>query len=238
MAGHIHTKGSSGHRSPKTLWTYGAVAAVAVAFAAVAAAQPPQRSQEQRGPAERAGERLDERVQTIDHSIEGYISEDALQLQYIRELRIEGFGPVEARGGVFYNEQRDLIGVADMLIDIGDQARQRRIEVNVGTRLYGAFLNTENEDTFAVGFGGEAEWFMTRDQRISLKLAAFYGPDILTFGIADNIEDVSIRLQMHAREGTDIFVGYRTLEIETINEAIAETREIDDHLHIGFRRSF
>lgn len=229
---------SGWHRNCSRRLRLGVAAAGLAALATAAVAQPPQRPADQRGPAERAGERLDERVQTIDHAIEGYISEDALQLQYIRELRIEGFGPVEARGGVFYNEQRDLVGIGDMLVDIGDQARQRRIEVSVGTRMYGAFLNAENEDTFAFGFGGEAEWFMSRDQRISLKLTLFYAPDILTFGIADNVEDTSLRLQLRAREGTDIFVGYRRLAIETINETLAESRELDDHIHIGFRHSF
>ena len=70
--------------------------------------------------------------------------------------------------------------------------------------VYGAFLNTENEDTFAVALGGEAQYFFTQDQRMSVRLGAFYGPDILTFGIADRIEDVSLRFQMRVREGTDI----------------------------------
>lgn len=205
------------------------LALAAFAAAGIAAAQPPQR-----GPAERAAERVDERVRTVDHSVEAYVSDDALQVQYIRELRIEDFGPVEARVGLFYNEQRDLIGIADALVDIGDQARQRRIEVNVGMRLYGAFLNAENEDTFAAGLGGEAQLFLLRDQRMSIKVSAFYGPDILTFGIADNVEDLGARFQMRVRDGTDVFVGWRSLEIDTI----LGTREVDDNLHVGFRRSF
>jgi hypothetical protein len=206
-----------------------ALAIVAAAIAGVAAAQPPQR-----GPAERAAQRVDERVRTVDHSVEAYVSDDALQVQYIRELRIDEFGPVEARVGVFYNEQRDLIGIADALVDIGDQARQRRIDVNVGMRFYGAFLNQENEDTFAAGLGGEAQFFLTRDDRMSIKVTAFYGPDILTFGIADNIEDIGARFQMRVRDGTDVFIGYRSLEIDTI----LGKREVDDNLHLGFRRSF
>jgi hypothetical protein len=217
MDGQLKTLGtvSAGRRR------HGLVAVVSTCLlASAAAAQPPAR-----GPAERAGERLDERVETVDHAIEAYVSEDALQLQYIRELRIEGFGPVEARAGVFYNEQRDLLGMVDMLVDLGDQANRRRIEVSVGSRLYGAFLNTENEDTFSVGFGGEAQLFLSRDQRMSVKVAAFYGPDILTFGVADNIQDVSARFQMRVRDGTEI-------------ETFTATREIDDNLHVGFRRNF
>ena len=106
--------------------------------------------------------------------------------------------------------------------------------MNVGTRLYGAFLNEENEDTFAVGFGGEAEFFFTRSQRTSIQLTAFYAPDILTFGIANNVQDMSIRLRTQIRDRTDIFVGYRSFEIQT---SLGD-REVDDDAHIGFRRSF
>jgi hypothetical protein len=175
-----------------------------------------------------------QRVRTLDHAVEGYVSNEALQVQYVRDLGVEGLGPVEARVGAFYNEQRDLIGVGDLLAYLGDQAERRLIDVSVGARVYAAFLNTENEDTLGVGFGGEAEWFFTRDRRTSLKASAFYTPDILTFGIADNVTDWSVRLMTRIREHTDIFVGYRSLEFETR----VGDREVDDHLHVGFRRVF
>jgi hypothetical protein len=211
-----------------------AVAAVAAAVTGPAAAQRRGQGDQQRNGAERAAARIDERVDTVDHSVEAYVSDDALQVQYIRELQIEGFGPVEARAGVFYNEQRDLIGIGEALAYIGDQADRRQIEVSVGTRMYAAFLNTENEDTFSMGLGGEAAYFFGRQARTSIKLSLFYAPDILSFGIADDITDASIRLQTRIREGTDIFVGYRSLEIST---SLGD-REVDDNLHIGFRRSF
>jgi hypothetical protein len=208
------------------VWQLAVLALIAGAAMPVPAQQP--------GPVERAAERVDERVDAVVRYIEAYVSDDSLQAQYVQELRIENFGPVEVGGGFFYNETRDLIAVVDGLLYIGDQADRRQIEVNVGTRLYGAFLNEENEDTFAVGFGGEAEFFFTRDQRSSLQLAAFYAPDILTFGIANNVQDVSLRLQTRIREGTQIFIGYRALEIETT----LGDREVDDNAHIGFRRNF
>ena len=207
--------------------------ALSTALIAMAAMPGPAPAQ-QPGSVEGAAERVDDRVDAVDRYIEAYVSDDSLQAQYVQELRIEGFGPVEARGGFFYNETRDLIAVVDGLLDIGDQAARRRIEVKVGTRLYGAFLNAENEDTFAVGFGGEAAFFFTYDQRSSIQLTAFYAPDILTFGIANNVQDVSLRLQTRIREATDIYIGYRSLEIQTT----LGDREVDDNLHIGFRRNF
>ncbi len=207
--------------------------AASTALIAVAATPAPAPAQ-QPGPIVEGAERVDERVDALDRYIEAYVSDDSIQVQYVQQVNVEGVGPIEARGGFFYNESRDLIGVVDGLLYIGDQADRRQVEVSVGTRLYGAFLNAENEDTFAVGFGGEAAFYFTADQRTAVQLTAFYAPDILTFGIANNIQDVDLRLQTRIREATDIYIGYRTLEIQTT----LGDREVDDNLHIGFRRNF
>jgi hypothetical protein len=177
--------------------------------------------------------RAGERVRTIDHAIEFYISDDAMQAQYVRTLDLAEVGPTEVRGGFFYNEDRDLIAVADLLTSIGDDVDVRRLEVKVGTRVYGAFLAPEDEDVFGVGLGGEAEYFFNRSRTTSIKLSLFYSPDIATFGHADNIQDASVRLMTRLRGGTDIFVGVRAFEID-----LPIDREVDDNLHVGFRRSF
>jgi hypothetical protein len=170
---------------------------------------------------------------TLDHAIEVYISDDALQAQYIRTLDLGEVGPTEARAGFFYNEDRDLIVTGDLLAPIGDLAEDRVIEVRAGTRIYGGFLATEDEDVFGVGLGGEAELFLGRGRSTSVTLGLFYAPDIVTFGQADNVKDASLRLKTELRDGTDLFVGFRVFEID-----MPEDREVDDNMHVGFRRSF
>jgi hypothetical protein len=174
-----------------------------------------------------------DRVRTTDHAVEFYISNDALQALYVRDVDFRELGPTEVRGGFFYNEDRDLIGIADLLLLVGDEVDVRRLDVRVGTRLYGAFLAPEDEDVFGVGLGGEAEYFFNRARTVSVKLGLFYSPDIATFGDADNVKDVSLRLMTRLRDGTDVFVGFRNLEID-----LPVDREVDDHVHVGFRRSF
>ena len=66
-----------------------------------------------------------------------------------------------------------------------------------------------------------------------MTLGLFYGPDIATFGTADHVMDVSLRLMTRLRNGTDVFVGYRSLEF-----GVDPTRDVDDNLHLGFRRTF
>lgn len=173
------------------------------------------------------------RVTTIDHAVEFYISNDALEAQYVRMLDLGELGPTQARGGFLYNEDRDLVAVADLLVDVGDEIDARGLELRVGTRVYGAFLAPEDQDVFSIGLGGEAQYFLGSRRNASVTLGLFYGPDIVTFGTADHAMDVSLRLMTRMRNGTDVFVGYRTLEF-----GVDPQRDVDDNLHLGFRRSF
>ena len=179
------------------------------------------------------GRRIADRVTTIDHAVEFYISDDALQAQYVRMLDLGEVGPTEVRGGFFYNEDGDLIAMGDLLAFIGDDIGVRSLEVRVGTRVYGAFLAPEDEDTFGIGLGGEAQYFFNAARTASVTLAAYYSPDIATFGDADNVKDASLRFMTRLRNGTDVFVGFRMFEID-----MPVDREVDDNLHLGFRRSF
>jgi len=173
-------------------------------------------------------------VTTIDHAIEFYISDDALQAQYARTVDLGELGPTDIRAGFFYNEDRDLIGIGDLLAYVGDDVNVRNLELRVGTRVYAAFLAPEDQDVFGVGLGGEAQYYFTAARKASVTLAAFYAPDIATFGSADNVKDVSVRLMTRLRNGTDVFIGFRSFEIDLD----PVDREVDDNLHVGFRRSF
>jgi hypothetical protein len=175
----------------------------------------------------------DSRITTIDHAIELYISDDAFQAQYVRMLDLGEIGPTEVRAGVFYNEDRDLIGVADLLASVGDDANVESLELRVGTRVYGAFLAPEDQDVFGVGLGAEAQYFFNTARSASVTLALFYAPDIVTFGTADNVKDASLRFMTRLRNGTDVFVGFRAFEID-----MPVDREVDDNMHVGFRRTF
>jgi hypothetical protein len=174
------------------------------------------------------------RVTTTDHAVEFYISDDALQAQYVRMLDLGELGETQVRGGFFYNEDRDLIGTGDLLLSVGDDVGVRDLEVRVGTRVYGAFLAPEDQDLFGVSLGGEAQYFFNAARTTSVTLGLFYAPDIATFGTADNVKDASLRIMARLRNGTDIFAGFRMFEIDMQ----PEDREVDDNMHVGFRRSF
>lgn len=164
---------------------------------------------------------------------EGYVSEDALQVMYVRDTDVGEFGRNALRAGFFINEDRDLIGVADMLIDVGEPDRRPYWSLEVGPRVYGALLTIENQDIFAIALGGRLSYYIGRSRRTSASVSAFYAPDIITFGIADNVKDVTVQVETQLTEATRIFVGYRMFEFD-----LPIDREVDDGLHIGIRHRF
>ncbi|HET8699023.1 MAG TPA: hypothetical protein VFO94_16180, partial [Gammaproteobacteria bacterium] len=71
-------------------------------------------------------------------AVEAYVSENALQVQYIRDIDTDKLGALEGRAGVFYNDDDDLIVSGDLLGLIGGRDRQSRegLHFRAGTRLY------------------------------------------------------------------------------------------------------
>lgn len=169
-----------------------------------------------------------------EHEIELYLSEDAVQGRYVREIDVDVVGRAEVGAGVFFNEQRDLVAIATGLSRIGGTDRFPRFELRGGIRVYGAFLSLENEDVFGLGIGGDARYFLGPDRGSAIVLELFYAPDIAVFGTANNIKDASVRFEVGLRANTTVFVGYRTFEIDLL----AGTRDLDDDIHIGFRSQF
>lgn len=165
--------------------------------------------------------------------VEAYLSENAMQVMYGRNVDVGEFGRNDIRAGFFINEDRDLIGIADMLVDVGEPDRRPWWSLQVGPRAYGALMAVEDQDVFSIGFGGRLSYFLGRNRMTSLSLTAFYAPDIVTFGTADNIKDVAVRFDTRLTEATNVFVGYRIFEFD-----LPVDREVDDNVHVGIQYRF
>ena len=153
-----------------------------------------------------------------------------MQALYSRRMDAGEFGINDVRGGFFINEDRDVILVGDLLVDVGQPDRRPNWVLKVGPRAYGALLTSlQNEDAFAIGFGGKLSYLLGRNRETSASLTAFYAPNIVTFGSADNVADVTVRFEAQLTAATRIFVGYRALEFD---QSPGE-RRVDDGAHIG-----
>jgi hypothetical protein len=133
------------------------------------------------------------------------LSNDTLQLRYLGNGSAVGVQGSRFAGGVFLGEERDFVMNAGLLFpaDLGI----RRLNISFGPQVYAALLQEENDDVMAVSIGTEVRFFLDPARGLAVSGQAYYAPDILTFGSADNLTDGSGKrtLQQEAFVG----VGYR-----------------------------
>jgi hypothetical protein len=196
-----------------------------IALAAAAFALAAGRSDAQQAAAQRAD---DERAIG-----EVQLSDDTLQLRYIdsSETVADGWNG-RMSGAFFLSEERDIVLFADMLFpaDIGD-----RLDLNFGPRAYAALLEEENNDVMAVSLGVEFRLEIDPGSGLALAGQAFYAPDILTFGTADNVLDLSARVEIEVQPRLIVFAGMRWFEFELTEEASERTLQEELFAGAGWR---
>lgn len=176
------------------------------------------------------------------HGLEFYASEEAFQALYMRPMDLGDAGETQVNLGFFLNEERDLIGMLDLLVQVNTPP-ESQWTLQFGPRAYAALMNVEDTDLFSVGFGGRIRWAFNANGGAAISLGGFYAPSILTFGEADNVRDVQLRLETTLRNGLEVFVGYRLFEWVMTTGPVddplaARTREVDDGVQLGLRANF
>jgi hypothetical protein len=141
------------------------------------------------------------------------LSDDTLQLRYIDNgANIDVGRGSRVSGGFFLSESRDIVLSGDVLFPA--QLDLDRLQILFGPRAYAALLEDENTDVFAVSLGAELRYELDRNSGLALAGQAFYAPDILTFGSANNLTDLSARLEIRLQPRLTVFGGMRWFEFD------------------------
>jgi hypothetical protein len=162
-------------------------------------------------------------------------SDETLQLRYRdagRNVDV-GYGG-RASGALFLSEDRDIVLNGDLLFPA--QIGFDRLQLLFGPRAYAALLEDENTDVFAVSLGVEARFVIDPGSGLAIAGQAFYAPDILTFGTADNLTDLSARIELGLQDRLTVFGGMRWFEFDLINDL--GTRTLQEELFAGLSWRF
>ena len=122
------------------------------------------------------------------------LSNDTLQIRGIRDADRLGLSDGEIMAAFFLSEERDIVLSAGLLF--GVDFNLGPVSVKLGPQAYAALLEDENSDVMTLSVGGEVRWVIIRDLDLALMGQAFYAPDILTFGSADNLTDLMARVEI------------------------------------------
>ena len=162
------------------------------------------------------------------------LSEEALQLRYIDEGDYFGMDGSLMTGTFFLSEARDVVLSAGVQlpadIDLGP------LSFTFGPQLYVALLDEENSDVMSITIGTDVRLDIAPSMGLAVTGQAYYGPDVLTFGSADNLVDLSARLEVGLADQLILFGGMRWFEFD-LTEGEGD-RTLQDEVFVGFGYRF
>jgi hypothetical protein len=168
-------------------------------------------------------------------SAEIALSNDTLQLRYIAGGDLVGVDRRSQFSGAFFlSEERDIVLSAGLLFPA--DLNLGRLSILFGPQLYAALLEEENNDIMTVSVGTEMRFALIRRMGLAVAGHAYYAPDILTFGSADNLTDLGARIEIGVAPQLIAFGGMRWFEFD-LTEGGGE-RTLQEELFVGFGYRF
>ena len=161
------------------------------------------------------------------------LSNETLQLRYLGRDGAVGEGG-RITGAFFLSEERDIVLSGGVLFPaaLTDNLNVGvRLSVRFGPQVYAALLQEENNDVFATSLGVDLRFVVNRRMGLAISGQAFYAPDILTFGSADNLTDLSARAELQFAPELVAFGGMRWFRFD-LTEGGGE-RTLQDELFFG-----
>lgn len=165
------------------------------------------------------------------------LSNETLQLRYVgRDGQVGAGGRIN--GAFFLSEERDIVLSAGVLFPaaLADNLTVgQRLTLRFGPQVYAALLQEENNDVLAMSVGVEARFVVNRRMGLAVSGQAFYAPDILTFGSADNLTDLSARVEMQVAPELLAFGGMRWFEFDLTEGGGTTTLQDELFFGVGYR---
>jgi hypothetical protein len=163
-------------------------------------------------------------------ALELAMSDETAQLRYIDPEEIAGQDDGELAYTLFLSEDRDVVGSAAAMV--GTNLSIGEFDIRVGPQAYVGLLSEENNDVFALSFGVDARLSLARNRGIAIAGSAFWSPDVLTFGSADNLTDFMARAEAQLTNRLLGFAGYRWFELDLLDR---QERKLQNEIFAGVR---
>jgi hypothetical protein len=150
--------------------------------------------------------------------------------------------PFEARktsvdaSWLHHQDRGDVLAVGFHIT--GNAATQERpVNAGLGGRLVYADASNFGDDPNggAIAIGGFFDAKIPNYNRFGVGGHAYFAPDVLTFGDATQVLDISVHASYSVLRQGDIYVGLRNLNVDFDQSG---SRTFDTGLHIGFRLNF
>jgi len=167
------------------------------------------------------------------HEAQVQLSNDTLQLKYLSSGQKFGVDKSRFSGAFFLSEDRDIVLSAGLVFPVDFDFG--RLSVLIGPQLYAALLNEENNDVMALSLGAELRFVIDRDLDLAVAGYAYYAPDIVTFGSADSLTDLSAQVEIPFSKQMKGFAGMRWFEFDLTEGGGSQTLQEEIFVGLGYR---
>ena len=167
------------------------------------------------------------------HEVDVALSNDTLELRYITGGKKLGVEDSRFSGAFFLSEDRDIVLSGGLVFPL--DFNFGRLSVLAGPQVYAALLNEENNDVMAVSLGAELRFVINEKRDFAVAGRAYYAPDILTFGSADNLTDFSAQAEIEIADQMKAFAGMRWFELDLTEGGGTQTLQDEVFVGLGYR---
>jgi hypothetical protein len=159
------------------------------------------------------------------------LNADAIRLYYAHTFESAG---VRTDGGWLHHQ--DIGDVAHFGIQVVGKASPRGgVDAVIGARVFYADGEGSNREGYGLAPGVSVIWTLPRFNRVSLAGEAYYAPDILAGGDAEEYIDTSARVAYAVTRQARVYAGVRYVGADF--DRAGEPR-FDTGLHAGFNVTF
>lgn len=166
------------------------------------------------------------------------LSNDTALLRYATPISYSGYGQTKADIGLMYTEPNDVmfVGGVEMMGEAGSHAPG--LHLGVGIKGYAVALDS-GADVGSIALGGKIWYVPPAFNRLGLVGQLYFGPDVTTFGDAEKLLDVHMRVEYEVLPEAAIYVGFRNVRVDVDNTAGGTVNvDLDKGWHLGLRMSF
>lgn len=163
------------------------------------------------------------------------LSNDTVQLRYLTSGQAVGNNRGRISGTFFLSEQRDFVLSGAWLFPADIDTVIGGLSISFGPQAYAALLQDENSDVMSIALGTEVRLLLNRKLGLAVSGQAFYGPDVLTFGSADSLTDLSARVEVNVAPQLTAFGGMRWFEFDLTEGGGERTLQEEVFVGVGYR---
>jgi hypothetical protein len=168
---------------------------------------------------------------------EGVAGNDALQLYYYMPGPLQHTGSNWVFGGLI-TPDREFVASGSLLFNT-DLHLIPRFTFELGPKVYAAWLQNnsagQKTDIFSFAIGGAVRYDLIPHIGLAVWGSAFYAPNVLTFGAANNMTDFNAGGEVRVLSQLFVLAGYRWLKFNLTNEP---GEKVANEVFVGLRWDF